>query len=63
MSEDIAHFHPSLSAQKRIAELLERERETHLSAEEKSVLDQFIELENILRVAKAKAQQLLARGK
>ena len=60
--EDVANFHPSPDAQKRIADLLEREREQCLSPDERAELDHFMELEHILRMAKAKARQILSRG-
>jgi hypothetical protein len=55
-------FGPSPEAQQRLAELIEREKEHGLPAEEKAELDHFMELEHILRMAKAKARQILARG-
>jgi hypothetical protein len=61
--EEVANFHPSPEAQLRIAHLLECEREERLSAEEKAELDHFMELEHILRMAKAKARLILSRGK
>ena len=60
--EDVANFHPSPEAQKRIADLLERDREQGLSPDERAELDHFMELEHILRMAKAKARLILARG-
>jgi len=60
--EAVAHFRPSSEAQQRVAELIEQEKETGLSPEEKAELDHFMELEHILRMAKAKARQILARG-
>ena len=41
-------------------ELIERERESRLSAEEAAELAHFLELEHILRMAKAKARVILA---
>jgi succinate dehydrogenase/fumarate reductase flavoprotein subunit len=41
--------------------LIEREKFGRLSSEEKSELDHFLELEHILRMAKARARQILAR--
>ena len=63
-SEEVAHFHPSLEAQRRVAELIEREKEIGLSPEEKAELDHFMDLEHILRMAKAKArpQALLTKS-
>ena len=60
--EAVAHFLPSPEAQHRIAELIEREKEEGLSPEEAAELDHFMELEHILRMAKAKARQILPRG-
>ena len=61
--QEVANFHPSAEAQQRIAHLLECEREQRLSPEEKAELDHFMELEHILRMAKAKARQILSRDK
>ena len=60
--EAVASFRPSPEAQQRVAELIEREKESVLSREEKAELDHFEELEHILRMAKAKASQILARA-
>ncbi len=59
--EAVAHFRPSAEAQQRISELIEHEKENSLSPQEKTELDHFMELEHILRMAKAKARQILAR--
>jgi hypothetical protein len=61
-TESVASFRPSPEAQQRVEELIEREKDSDLSPEEKSELDHYIELEHILRMAKARARQLLARG-
>lgn len=61
--EEIINFHPSPGAQRRIEDLLEREREQHLTPEERAELDHFMELEHILRMAKAKALQILSRDR
>jgi len=58
----VADFRPSLEAQQRLASLMEREKVDGLSPEEKAELDHFIELEHILRMAEARARQILARG-
>jgi hypothetical protein len=60
--EEVANFRPSPEAEQRIADLLQREREQNLTPEEKAELDHFIELEHILRLAKAKARRILSRG-
>ena len=60
--EAVAHFRPSPEAQQRVSALIEREKENGLSPEEKAELDHFMELEHILRMAKARARQILSRG-
>lgn len=59
--QEVADYRPSPAAQQRVADLMEREREQRLSVEEKAELDHFMELEHILRMAKVKARQTLAR--
>jgi hypothetical protein len=58
--EEVANFRPSPEAQRRVADLLERQRESKLTDEEASELDGFVQLEHILGLAKAKAQLILA---
>jgi hypothetical protein len=58
----VVDYHPSAEAQQRVAELIAREREGGLSPEEKAELDHFMDLEHILRMAKARAQQILTSG-
>jgi hypothetical protein len=60
--EAVADFRPSPEAQQRLAALIEREKEGSLSPEEKAELDRFMDLEHILRMAKARARQILSRG-
>jgi hypothetical protein len=59
-AEQVANFRPSPEAQKRVAELLERQRESELTEEEIAELDGFVQLEHILGLARAKAQLILA---
>jgi hypothetical protein len=58
----VAHFRPSPEARRRVAALIERRKAARLSSEEKAELDHFMELEHILRMAKARARQILSRG-
>jgi hypothetical protein len=60
--EAVAHFRPSPEAQQRVSDLIEQEKENALSPEAKAELDHFMELEHILRMAKARARQILSRG-
>jgi len=59
-SKDVAQFRPSPEAQKRVAELIYREKESCLATEEKSELDYYLQLEHILRMAKARARLILS---
>jgi hypothetical protein len=43
-----------------VAELVEREKADRLSSEEKAELNHFMELEHIMRMAKARARQILS---
>ena len=61
--EAMKNFHPSREAQQRLAVLIEREKAGGVSPEEKAELDHFMELEHILRMAKARARHILSRGK
>jgi len=57
----VVEFQPSPEAQRRVEELIAREKEGSLLPGEKQELDHFIELEYILRMAKAKARQILSQ--
>jgi hypothetical protein len=60
--ETVIQFKPSPEAQRRVSDLIEREKGTGLSPEEKAELDHFLELEHILRMAKARAREILSRS-
>jgi hypothetical protein len=45
-----------------LPKLLERDQGPGLSEDEKAELDHYVELEHILRMAKARARQILSRG-
>ena len=60
--QSVAGFRPSPEAQQRLADLMELERVGSLSPEEKAEVDHFMELEHILRTAKARARQIVSRG-
>lgn len=57
--EKVINFHPSEETQMRAQELLHKEKEMALTQDEKSELDYFMLLEHIMRMAKAKAFQLI----
>jgi len=60
--QSVADFRPSPEAQQRLADLIELEKAGGLSPEEKAEVDHFMELEHILRTAKARARQIVSRG-
>lgn len=57
--EKVLAFHPSEATQERVTDLVYREKTTGLSAEEKIELDRYQWLEHIMRMAKARAHQIL----
>jgi hypothetical protein len=58
----VAAYCPSSEAQQRVAELIRSENEAGLSVSERAELDHFMELEHILRMAKARARHILSGG-
>jgi hypothetical protein len=55
----IIAFRPSDDSRKRVAELLERERSGEIESDEKSELDHYLQLEHLMRLAKARARDHL----
>lgn len=58
--QTVVDFQPSVAAQERAVELLELSRQGRLTPEQEAELEHFTELEHILRMAKARARQILA---
>jgi hypothetical protein len=58
-SADVAEFCPSEEAKQRVAHLLARLKDDALSPDESAELDRYVELEHIMRLAKARARQHL----
>ena len=59
---DVLDFKPSQTARQRVWELIERQKSALLPADEKSELDHYLEIEHLMRLAKARARQLLAHA-
>lgn len=59
---EVVEFTPSEPARQRVWELIERQKSGALPAEDKSELDHYLEIEHLMRLAKARARQLLAHG-
>jgi hypothetical protein len=57
--ESVIAFRPSQEAKERVADLVDREKTTGLTPEEKAELDHYVEIEHLMRMAKARAYQLL----
>ncbi len=55
--EAVAAFRPSESVQQRVTGLVERSRDGSLSGEEQSELEDYLQLEHIMIMAKARARQ------
>jgi len=53
-------FQPSEAAKRRVADLIYREKTTGLTPTEKSELDHYMQLEHLMRLAKARARRHLA---
>jgi hypothetical protein len=59
--QNVIAFRPSEKTRKRVFNLIEREREEGLSADEKSELDHYMQIEHLMRLAKAKARQYVTK--
>jgi hypothetical protein len=60
--QTVVSFHPSDAAQRRVAELVERSKDGSISAEEHSELQDYLQLEHIMILAKARARRRLQFG-
>lgn len=52
--QNVIDFRLSEAAQARVEDLLEREKEGELSSAEKSELDHYLQIEHLMRIAKAR---------
>ena len=55
--EAVVAFHPSDSVRQRVEQLVERSKEGSFSTEDQSELDDYLQLEHIMIMAKARARQ------
>jgi hypothetical protein len=53
----VVSFQPSEAVKERVADLIYQEKNIGLSAEEQSELDHYLQLEHLMRLAKARARQ------
>lgn len=56
----VVAFQPSEEVKARVADLIHREKTVGLSSEESSELNQYLQLEHLMRLAKARARAHLA---
>jgi hypothetical protein len=61
--ESVVAFRPSDGVQQRVAELVERSKNSSISSEEQSELEDYLQLEHIMIMAKARARQHTQLGK
>ena len=57
---EVAEFRPSAASRERAVDLLEREKTSGLSTEERRELDHYEDLELLMNLARARARQLMA---
>lgn len=60
-SQEVASFQPSTEVRERVEVLIRKEKNEGLLPEEKSELDDYLQLEHLMRLAKAKARSLITR--
>lgn len=58
--ETLIDFQPSGVAKERVADLISREKTDDLTTDEKAELDQYLTLEHLLRLAKARTYQYIS---
>lgn len=58
--DNIVAFRPSDETKQRVADLLRREKTTELTPDELSELDRYMQLEHLMRLAKARARKYLS---
>src|SRR5258706_10797552 len=61
--EAVVAFRPSEIVRQRVAELVERSHDENISAEEQSELEDYLQLEHIMIMAKARAREYTQLGK
>lgn len=57
---NVVDFRPSDESQERVSDLLFREKNGEITPDERSELDHYMQIEHLIRLAKAKAREYLA---
>ena len=60
--DDVIAYEPSEATKERVANLIHKEKTNGLTPEDKSELDHYMQLEHIMRLAKARAHRYVAHG-
>jgi len=60
--QEIIDFKPSERAKARVHELIARQKNEQLGPDETAELNHFLEMEHVMRLAKARARQRLPAG-
>lgn len=55
--DSLVAFRPSEAARQRVADLIQREKTIGLTQDETSELDHYVQLEHLMRLAKARARK------
>jgi hypothetical protein len=58
--DNLVNFHPSEEAKQRVADLIYREKTIGLTQDETSELEHYMQLEHLMRLAKARARKNLS---
>jgi hypothetical protein len=59
---EVIAFKPSEATKQRVWDLIDRQKAERLSPEEDAELQDYLKLEHLMRLAKARAHKLLAHG-
>ena len=59
---NVVAFHPSEQTKERVADLIQREKTSGISSDEESELNHYLQLEHLMRLAKARARQHIVNG-
>lgn len=59
--QNVVAFRPSAETQERVTDLLSRQKESALDVSEASELEHYLQLEHLMRLAKARARDYLPK--
>ena len=60
--QGVIDFRPSKATKDRVVDLIQRQKAMALSSDETAELNQHLQIEHLMRLAKARARQRLAAG-